>query len=87
MNDRFCKLLESLEPSCQKLLEMKPVCARPLPKDIPQAGIHLFSEGGFNLFVGRSNRMRQRLQEHCRPSSTHNSAPFAFKLARKETGW
>jgi hypothetical protein len=29
--------------------------------------------------------MRQRLQEHCRPSATHNSAPFAFTLTRKVT--
>jgi len=30
--------------------------------------------------------MRSRLQEHCRPSSGHNSAPFAFRLARELTG-
>jgi hypothetical protein len=30
--------------------------------------------------------MRARLQEHCRSSSTHNSAPFAFLLARESTG-
>ncbi|HEY3242145.1 MAG TPA: hypothetical protein VGM03_02245, partial [Phycisphaerae bacterium] len=35
--------------------------------------------------VGRTDRLRQRLGEHCRPGSTHNSAPFAFLLARKST--
>lgn len=46
----------------------------------------MFTEAGQHLYVGRTNRMRQRLQEHCRPSSTHNSAPFAFLLARETTG-
>lgn len=39
-----------------------------------------------HLYVGRTNRMRDRLQEHARPGSTHNLAPFAFRLAREATG-
>lgn len=31
--------------------------------------------------MGRSNRLRERLLEHSRPSSVHNSATFAFLLA------
>jgi predicted GIY-YIG superfamily endonuclease len=50
---------------------------------MPDRGIYLFSEQDSHLYVGRTNRLRQRLGEHCRPSSTHNSAPFAFLLARK----
>jgi len=45
----------------------------------------LFSEGDNHLYVGRTNRLRQRLLEHGRPSSSHNSAPFAFLLAREAT--
>jgi predicted GIY-YIG superfamily endonuclease len=56
------------------------VCS--LPKVMPNRGIYLFSEGNDHLYVGRTNRLRQRLSEHCRKSSTHNSAPFAFLLAR-----
>src|SRR5882762_2836430 len=53
---------------------------------MPERGIYLFSEGDLHLYVGRTNRLRQRLAGHCRPSSNHFSATFAFRIARKETG-
>jgi hypothetical protein len=65
---------------------MRPLTATSLPRDIPKSGIYLFSENDNHLYVGRSNRLRQRLQEHCRPSANHNTAPFAFRLAREVTG-
>src|SRR5690606_20085333 len=34
----------------------------------------------------RTNSIRKRLQQHCRPGSKHNSAPFAFRLAREARG-
>lgn len=86
MNDTFRAHVESLHPSFERLMAMRPVSARSLPPNVPQRGIYLFSEGDDHLYVGRTNRMRDRLQEHCRPSSTNNSAPFAFILARKATG-
>jgi hypothetical protein len=57
-----------------------------LPKAMPACGIYLFSEGDVHLYVGRTGRLRQRLREHCRLGSTHNSAPCAFLLARDKTG-
>ena len=45
---------------------------------IPQKGIYIFYESGKPLYVGRSDRMRERILEHGRPSSLHNSATFAF---------
>ena len=65
---------------------MAPVSAPTLLRGMPERGVYLFSEGKKHLYVGRTNRLRQRLQEHGRPSSRHNSAPFAFLLAREETG-
>jgi predicted GIY-YIG superfamily endonuclease len=50
------------------------------------SGVYLLSEGNTHLYVGRSDNIRTRLQQHSRDSSTHNSAPFAFKLAREDTG-
>ena len=86
MNEKFQAFIESLEPSYRLLLRMAPVTILTLPSDIPQAGIYLLSENDNHLYVGRSNRIRQRLQEHCRPSSNNNTAPFAFRLAREATG-
>ena len=86
MDKRFRDCVELLHPLFQQLMRMEPVKVGGLPHNMPTAGIYLFSEKEKHLYVGRSNRMRARLQEHCRPSSTHNSAPFAFTLARKSTG-
>ena len=86
MNEIFRKHVETLEPSVAKLKAMMPVTVATLPRDTPAAGIYLFSDGGQHLYVGRTNQLRRRLQSHCRPSSGHNSATFAFLLAREATG-
>jgi hypothetical protein len=52
--------------------------------DIPQRGVYVLFEDGKPIYVGRSDRLKDRLLEHSRQSSTHNSAPFAFKLAKEK---
>jgi hypothetical protein len=86
MHSVFKEYIDSLEPSFQRLLQMKPVTVATLPFEMPKSGIYLFSEKGHHLYVGRTNTIRQRLQNHCRPSSGHNSATFAFRLTREHTG-
>lgn len=86
MNETFRNFIESLEPSYQRLMQMEPVTVATLPREMPTSGIYLFSEGNQHLYVGRTNTIRKRLQNHCRPSSGHNSATFAFRLARQLTG-
>lgn len=86
MNRKFRNFVDLLEPLYRQLMAAPPVKVDALPHDMPTAGIYLFSERGRHLYVGRTNRMRQRLQEHSRHSSTSNSAPFAFTLARNTTG-
>jgi hypothetical protein len=53
---------------------------------MPAAGIYLFSEANQHVYVGRSNRLRSRLQEHSRPSSDRFNATFAFRIACAQTG-
>ncbi len=86
MNRRFKRYADSLDASLNRLLRMKPVKLPALPRQVPDAGIYLFSERGRHLYVGRSNRMRSRLLRHGRPSAGHNRATFAFRLARHRTG-
>jgi predicted GIY-YIG superfamily endonuclease len=86
MHPDFRQFVENLAPKVEALLEMTPVRYGGLPRDMPKRGIYLFSDGASHLYVGRTNRMRQRLAGHCLPSSTHFSATFAFRLARQETG-
>ncbi len=84
MDPRFAEIIESLEPQHQRLVSMPPVRYDDLPRQMPQRGLYLFSEGSSHLYVGRTNRLRQRLQNHCAPSGTHFTATFAFRIARDE---
>ena len=45
-------------------------------------GIYVFYEDEKPMYVGRSDRLKQRLSQHGLPSSGHNSASFAFNIAR-----
>src|SRR6266540_257222 len=88
MDDSFCTAVEALDPSFRRLIAMAALKALPLPRGIPARGapgVYLFSEGDQHLYVGRTNRLRERLLEHGRPSSRHDGAPFAFLLAREKT--
>ncbi len=93
------KLLGKLLPEFKELTDKLPTLLKQLIDsplrpcnhlgNVPAHGIYVFYEQGTPIYVGRSNRMKARIQEHKRPSSTHNSASFAFNLARdlaKEQG-
>ncbi len=86
MHSDFLQLIASLAAKLEALTSMAPVRYQTLPKNLPKRGIYLFSDGATHLYVGRTNRLRQRLAGHCVPSSTHFSATFAFRLAREATG-
>jgi len=85
MNETFKQFIETLEPYFQNLMSMTPVKVSTLLREMPKEGIYLFSERDRHLYVGRTGNMRNRLQIHCRPSSRHNSASFAFLLAQTLT--
>jgi hypothetical protein len=86
VNAKFAELVESLEPAFQRLIQMVAVSAETLPRTMPKQGIYLFSKGTEHLYVGRSDNIRRRIGLHCRASSQHNQATFAFRMARAETG-
>lgn len=86
MNQRFAKMISGLDASFQSLLKERPQSPLALDRKTPNAGVYLLSEGSTHLYVGRSNRIRKRVGNHCRLSATHKMAAFAFKLAREATG-
>ena len=86
MHPAFAAFVAELEPKFQALITMPPVRFASLPKMVPERGIYLFSEGPEHLYVGRTNGIRKRLQNHCRLSGTQFMAAFAFRIAREETG-
>lgn len=87
MHPRFQNFVESLETKFQQLITVQPVKYHELPRDLPKKGVYLFSEGNNHLYVGRTNRLRDRLRGHCVPSATHYTATFAFRIAREKTGF
>ncbi|WDF70962.1 hypothetical protein [Novosphingobium sp. KACC 22771] len=85
MDPKFAALADSLHPSFIKLITCRPHSGRVrLPLNVPRCGVYLFSEGDDHLYVGRTDRLRDRHREHW--SGKANDAPFAFKLARHATG-
>lgn len=83
MNKVFEGLIAEL-PLLMDRLVSSPLMPWSKLSGVPQKGIYVFYDDNIPIYVGRTNRMRARLKEHARPSSTHNSAPFAFNLAKKE---
>ena len=51
--------------------------------ELPERGIYVFYESGKPIYVGRTNRMRKRIQEHGSPSATKAST-FAYLVAKRE---
>ena len=86
MHERFRAFTEDLHPKFETLIAQQPVVTGILPPEFIGSGIYLFSEAGQSLYVGRTRDVRRRYGQHTRRSSGHNSAPFAFKLARHATG-
>lgn len=84
MDPKFAALIETLHPSFERLMRCEPHTGRVrLPLDVPKCAVYLFSEGDEHLYVGRTDRLRDRHREHW--SGRDNDAPFAFKLARHKT--
>ena len=82
MNDKFDEMIDQL-PLLLNQLVNSPSKNRDTLGVLPQKGIYVFYENECPIYVGRSNRIKERLLEHSRPSSTHTSATFAFNLAKK----
>jgi len=82
MNNEFTELVDQLPSLLEQLLN-SPLKPWGNLGSLPQKGIYVFFERGHPVYVGRTSRMGDRIKEHGRPSSTHNTAPFAFNLAKK----
>ncbi|MBU2009492.1 MAG: hypothetical protein KJ624_06640 [Chloroflexi bacterium] len=85
MRGQFDSIVAKMPKLLSQLLDTTPLSRDRLQR-IPERGVYVLYEDDTPIYVGRSNRLRQRLLEHSRPSSLHNSAPFAFNLAKEEAG-
>lgn len=86
MDPRFVPYVDQLDTKLKALVSMSPHDPLKLPSNTCKRGVYLLTEADRNLYVGRSNRLRQRIGNHCRASATEKMAVFAFRLAREATG-
>src|SRR5580704_16188915 len=86
MDAKFVPYVEQLDSKLKSLVTMAPNDPLALPLSMCKRGVYLLTEANRHLYVGRSNRLRQRIGNHCRVSATENMAVFAFRLAREATG-
>jgi predicted GIY-YIG superfamily endonuclease len=83
MDKKFEDLWKSLLPSFHELTSMAPVKFSTLPKEMPKKGVYLFSEGDLHIYVGRSDGLRKRIQQHCRRGTPPAAAALASRRARR----
>lgn len=83
METEFDGRMAQVRAKFKELLACAPVHFPLRQTDLPDKGIYLLSEGEKYLYVGRSDGMRRRLNQHKRESASTNSASFAAMLARK----
>ena len=50
MNERFVKVIESLDERFEALKKCEPMRFGELPTGMPQSGVYLFSEGGKDFY-------------------------------------
>jgi GIY-YIG catalytic domain len=86
MHPLVAPYVNALDTHFNALLACLPMKINALPSAIKGPGIYLLSEGVAHLYVGRTDNLRTRLQQHQREGSKHNAAVFAFRLAREATG-
>jgi hypothetical protein len=83
MNRKFEKRIKRLPVYLAAFKKCKP-CFRENLSCVTLKGVYMFIEHHGPIYIGRTNRMAERLLEHGRKSSSHYHASFAFKLAKLE---
>lgn len=82
---RWRGILAALEEKLQELWDAPGAVRLAHDPRLPQEpGLYLFLEDGVPMYVGQTRNLRNRLANHCRPSSDHGKASFAFNIARRE---
>jgi len=80
---KYQEIINRFPEYMKKLTEDSPVHISEL-KNIPKMGIYVFYENGRPIYVGRSRNLTQRFRQHRQHSSRHNSATFAFMIAKQD---
>ncbi len=86
INERFEKLTGRMPLRLRSLLKQPPIAIDDIGiTQVPQKGVYVFFEGNKPIYVGRSNRLKERLKEHSQKGSDYYSATLAFRIAKQNT--
>jgi len=82
--EKWAELEKALKPLLTKLWSAaSAVRLDHVPRITKEPGIYLFVDENLDpIYVGQTRNLRSRLAAHTRPSGSHNSASFAFLLAK-----
>ena len=84
MDGKFKELVDKMPPYLQLLLSQPLIDINDIGiTQVPQKGVYVFFESNKPIYVGRSNRLKERLKEHSQKSSDHYSATLAFRIAKQ----
>ncbi len=85
MKKQFRDMMKEVERKYDSLVASESFPFSEPPSQLEKSrGVYLAAENGVPLYVGRANNLRARLRSHLYRS--HNTATFAFLLARHDTG-
>ncbi len=82
MSTQFNQLVAKMPELLKTLDESQPFLIKDNLTDLPKQGVYVFYENDRAMYVGRSNRLKERLREHSQ-SRQHYSATLAIKIAKK----
>ena len=71
MNPDFQKIIDQMDPLLKELKTSSPHTIEDGLRNLPRKGVCAFYENGKAIYVGRSNRIRDRIREHGAESSRH----------------
>jgi predicted GIY-YIG superfamily endonuclease len=84
MNERFKELVDRMPLLLRLLLEQPPTARDDIGIiQVPQKGVYVLFENNKPIYVGRSNRLKQRIKEHSQTSSDQYSATLALRIAKQ----
>lgn len=77
---RFAERVGKLQGQMTALVQQDARYFASVSEREPQKGVYLFSDSNGHQFVGRTNRLYQRMLHHCRGSSSTNRSSFKLCL-------
>ena len=83
MDPGFKAHVDSLAGLLRQLLKAAPAPVGAAPASMPRCGVYLLSENSVHLYVGRSNRLRERMGDHGHASSGQTKSAFAFRITKE----